>query len=59
MESELSPSTDTDLLGQKPWIESVLKKYNVSWSRGFIPEEDPLVCFRIDAGLRTLVTNNR
>ena len=36
---------DCELLieAEKDWIKSVLEQYRVSYNRGFIPDEDPLV----------------
>ena len=33
----------TRLTAHKDWIKSVLRKYDVSWEHGFLPEKEPLV----------------
>ena len=34
--------------GEKDWIKSVLGQYRVSYTRGFIPEKDPLVIIQAE-----------
>lgn len=37
-------SVDCGLIeAEKDWIKSILREYRVSYTRGFIPDEDPMV----------------
>ena len=51
MENILTSWKDSELIGQKNLIESKLEKYGVSYTRGFVPDQDPLVMLQRRIGI--------
>jgi hypothetical protein len=49
MDNTLICSSESELLieAEREWITSELKKYDISYTRGFLPDQNPPVTFLI------------